>query len=186
MFVNEEKRHLLEGILDDDTLSQQGDDVLQALLGESLARNTVAEHETGLSPGQKAADAVARFAGSWGFIIAFFAIMILWIFLNIFVLKLEIFKAEPFDPYPFILMNLVLSCVAAVQAPIIMMSQNRQEEKDRKRAENDFKINVKSELIIEEIYKKLDLIIASQNELRKKYSDSERGVEDTPKLSEDP
>ncbi|HOO26655.1 MAG TPA: DUF1003 domain-containing protein [Clostridiales bacterium] len=178
MPVNEDKLHLLEGILDSETLSQQGDEVLHALLSESLAKNTVAEHETGLTRGQRAADAVARFAGSWGFILAFFVVMLFWIILNVYVLRLEFLRSKPFDPYPFILMNLVLSCVAAIQAPIIMMSQNRQEEKDRKRAENDFKINVKSEIIIEDIHRKLDSIISAQEQLRKKLDALEKSKDD--------
>ena len=84
--------------------------------------------------GQRAADAVARFAGSWAFIFSFIAVMIVWMALNI------LLASDAFDAYPFILLNLVLSCIAAIQAPLIMMSQNRQEAKDRKRAENDYRI----------------------------------------------
>jgi uncharacterized membrane protein len=94
-----------------------------------------------LNQGQRISDKVARFGGSWYFIISFFIILIIWIIYNS-----SVPKGGEFDPYPFILMNLILSCIAALQAPIIMMSQNRQEEKDRKRSENDYLINLKAGL----------------------------------------
>ncbi len=110
--------------------------------------------------GQRASDAVAKFAGSWAFIFSFIAIMVLWMLLNI------LMADKAFDIYPFILLNLVLSCIAAVQAPLIMMSQNRQEAKDRERAENDDKVNLKSELIVDDLHKKLDRVLENQKELR--------------------
>ena len=106
--------------------------------------------------GQRAADAVARFAGSWAFIFSFIAVMVIWMVINL------VLGSRAFDEYPFILLNLVLSCIAAVQAPLIMMSQNRQEAKDRQRAENDYKINLKSELIIDDLLKKLDLVLENE------------------------
>lgn len=110
-----------------------------------------------LSKGQKISDSVAKFGGSWAFIISFFIILIVWISFNAFApLK------DHFDPYPFILMNLILSCIAALQAPIIMMSQNRQEEKDRKRSENDYLINLKAELEIRALNQKIDLLLEEQ------------------------
>ncbi len=110
-----------------------------------------------LSNGQKISDKVARFGGSWRFITSFFIVLIIWILINSFNYKNFIF-----DPYPFILMNLILSCIAALQAPIIMMSQNRLEEKDRKRAENDYLINMKAELEIRGIHQKIDLLLKDQ------------------------
>ncbi len=110
-----------------------------------------------LTKGQKISDRVARFGGSWAFIISFFIILILWILFNVFS-PLQ----DKFDPYPFILMNLILSCIAALQAPIIMMSQIRQEEKDRKRSENDYLINMKAELEIRSLNKKIDLLLEEQ------------------------
>lgn len=107
-----------------------------------------------LTVGQKISDKVARFGGSWRFILIFSAILIIWILFNV----LEVTSMR-FDPYPFILMNLVLSCVAALQAPIIMMSQNRHEEKDRKQNQNDYMINLKSELEIKSLHEKLDLLL---------------------------
>jgi len=110
-----------------------------------------------LTQGQRVSDKVARFGGSWTFIIIFSVVLVLWIIYNS-----TLPKAEQFDPYPFILMNLVLSCVAAMQAPIIMMSQNRQEEKDRIRAENDYLINMKSELEVRSLHQKMDLLLEEQ------------------------
>jgi uncharacterized membrane protein len=105
--------------------------------------------------GERIADNVADFGGSWTFIISFFIFIIIWIGLNAFILL-----NRAFDPYPFILLNLILSCLASLQAPIIMMSQNRQEQKDRERAKKDFEINLKSEMEIRALNKKLDKIIA--------------------------
>ena len=110
-----------------------------------------------LTNGQEISDKVARFGGSWSFIISFFIILISWIVYN----SLSS-KANTFDPFPFILMNLILSCIAALQAPIIMMSQNRQEEKDRKRNENDYLINLKEELEIRSLNQKIDLLLEDQ------------------------
>lgn len=108
-----------------------------------------------ISPGDKISDKVAKFGGSWSFIISFLILLFAWIAYNVIV-------KNAFDPYPFILMNLVLSCVAALQAPIIMMSQNRQEEKDRKRNENDYMVNMKAELEIKALNQKIDLLLQEQ------------------------
>ncbi|HTL81279.1 MAG TPA: DUF1003 domain-containing protein [Bacteroidia bacterium] len=110
-----------------------------------------------LTTGQSITDKVAHFGGSWKFIIWFFLILAGWIVFN--VIALGHFK---FDPYPFILMNLILSCIAALQAPVIMMSQNRQEEKDRKRSENDYLINLKAEMQIRAMNQKIDLLVEEQ------------------------
>ncbi len=118
-----------------------------------------------LSPGQRISDKVARFGGSWKFIILFWVILGLWILYNV-----TASAGKEFDPYPFILMNLILSCIAALQAPIIMMSQNRQEEKDRKRSENDYLINLKAEIGIRSLHQKMDLLIEEQLKTRKNPS----------------
>ncbi len=110
-----------------------------------------------LSREQRLSDKVARFGGSWKFIILFGIILFLWITYNVSVLS-----SKAFDPYPFILMNLILSCIAALQAPIIMMSQNRQEEKDRMRSENDYLINLKAEIGIRSLHQKMDLLLGEQ------------------------
>lgn len=111
-----------------------------------------------LTNGQKLADKIAYIGGSWTFIITFFSFILVWIILNIWTVFFI-----PFDPYPFILLNLILSCLASIQAPIIMMSQNRQEQKDRTRAEHDYKINLKAELEIKLLSEKIDHLLIHQN-----------------------
>lgn len=115
------------------------------------------DEEISLSLSQRLADRIASFGGSWKFIISFLSFMLLWMIYNV-----SFLFFGPFDPYPFILLNLCLSCLAALQAPIIMMSQNRQEEKDRRRAINDYMINLKSELEVRNLHEKIDLLIADQ------------------------
>lgn len=122
-----------------------------------IINNLLNPPEEVLTSGQKISDKVARFGGSWAFILSFFIVLIIWIIFN----SVAPIK-QTFDPYPFILMNLILSCIAALQAPIIMMSQNRQEEKDRKRSENDCLINLKAELEIRSLNQKIDLLLEEQ------------------------
>ena len=125
----------------------------QGLLSENV--NVVFERR--LTLGERLADKIADYAGSWRFIGIFFAVLILWIAINSVVL---IWK--PFDPYPFILLNLVLSCLSAIQAPVIIMSQNRQETKDRLRAENDYRVNLKAEVEIRHLHEKMDHLLINQ------------------------
>ena len=114
-----------------------------------------------MTSAQKLADSVASFGGSWKFIISFGLFILIWITINV-----AWFANKGYDPYPFILLNLILSCIAALQAPVIMMSQNRQEEKDRERAKKDYMINLKSELEIRMLHEKIDhLILHQQQEL---------------------
>lgn len=135
--------------------------VIQSVSKNTMISTEVEEDEQKITFGQKLADKVADFGGSWGFIIFFMSFLVAWILLNVFWLS-----NHGFDPYPFILLNLILSCIAAIQAPVIMMSQNRQEEKDRERAKKDYKINLKSELEIRELHEKIDhLIIHYQQDL---------------------
>ena len=107
--------------------------------------------------GERLADKIARFGGSWKFIIIFVSVLFIWIAINSY-----LFFTHPFDPYPFILLNLILSFIAALQAPVIMMSQNRQEQKDRKRAEDDYVINLKAEIEIRDLHQKVDLLMMEQ------------------------
>lgn len=122
-------------------------------------------HNKTLTYGEKVADKIAVFAGSWKFIISFILIMISWIVLNSVYLL-----SRSFDPYPFILLNLILSCLAAIQAPIIMMSQNRQEAKDRLRSEHDYEVNLKAEILIEEILIKLNDLEKNQKKMEEYLS----------------
>lgn len=124
---------------------------------ESIVQNQLHPPEEVLTPGQTISDQMARFGGSWGFILTFFFLLVVWISYNSVATP-----SNQFDPYPFILMNLVLSCLAALQAPVIMMSQNRQEEKDRLRAQNDYMINLKAELEVRSLHQKVDLLLEDQ------------------------
>ena len=145
-----------------DELTEMQKTVLTSLTEKSiLAEKIDADQTQELTFGQKIADKVASFGGSWTFIISFGIFIALWISVNVYWLL-----NKGFDPYPFILLNLILSCLAALQAPVIMMSQNRQEEKDRERAKKDYMINLKSELEIRTLHEKIDhLMIHQQQEL---------------------
>lgn len=124
---------------------------------ELLTKNINAEFDRQLTLGERIADKVADFGGSWKFIIAFSVIIAIWLAVNVFAIL-----QKPFDPYPFILLNLVLSCIAAFQAPVIMMSQNRQEAKDRMRSEHDYAVNLKAELEIRNLHAKIDQLMTHQ------------------------
>lgn len=154
---------LVKMILEDESSKEvQQEEMLHMLLERKLSENVNHVQSERLTFGEKMADNIAKFAGSWTFIIAFIVCLIFWILLNAYLL----FK--PFDVYPFILLNLILSCVAAIQAPVIMMSQNRQEEKDRLRSQNDYQTNLKSEIIVEDLHRKLDQLLANQDILLEK------------------
>ena len=140
-----ENRKLLKEVLKEIRHDMTNEEVLNLLADSKISENTSRASEK-YTIGQRAADAIARFAGSWAFIFAFTGVLILWMVIN------TLLAVKAFDPFPFILLNLVLSCVAAIPAPLIMMSQNRQEEKDRQRAENDYKVNLKTEIMIEDLY----------------------------------
>jgi uncharacterized membrane protein len=130
---------------------------------ESLSKNEILsshidqEYDSALTVGERLSDKIATFGGSWRFIIIFGSVLLLWVLINSLILFIK-----PFDPYPYILLNLVLSCLAAIQAPIIMMSQNRQEAKDRIRSAHDYQINLKAELEIRHLHQKIDHLLSSQ------------------------
>ncbi|MBO0438822.1 DUF1003 domain-containing protein [Enterococcus sp. DIV0869a] len=136
---------------------------LNETIMQSIKENTTltdkldSSAEKNLTTGQKTADGIAKFGGSWPFIFIFIAILVTWIVINS-----VMFLFKPFDPYPYILLNLALSCLAAIQAPIIMMSQNRQEDRDRKQAANDYQVNLKSEIEVNLLHEKMDYLINSQ------------------------
>ena len=139
-------------------LSALDNEVLESLRQqETLARNPEVELEANLTTGQRLADRVAAFGGSWRFLISFAVILLLWIVLNSVVLIIR-----PFNPYPFIFLNLVLSCLAAIQAPVIMMSQSRQEARDRAHAMHDYQVNLKAELEIRHLHQKIDHLLTHQ------------------------
>ena len=155
-------KKLIREIIYDVKHDMSDEEILNMLANSCVSANPQKEKYT---VGQRAADRIAKFAGSWAFIFSFTAVLILWMVGNVLLAK------RAFDPYPFILLNLVLSCVAAIQAPLIMMSQNRQEEKDRRRAENDYKVNLKTEIMIEDLHDKMNKIIAKQVILEKLIRD---------------
>ena len=128
--------------------------VIKSIHEEKLISQKLYEFEDKHPPlSSRLADKVATFGGSWWFIIIFLLLMLAWMITNVY------FLLKPFDPYPFIFLNLVLSTIAAIQAPLIMMSQNRKEEKDRQRAINDYLVNLKAEIEVRHLHKKLDLLI---------------------------
>ena len=161
-----ENRKLLQEIITDIRRDMTDEEVLNLLADSKISVDPNKKRER-YTVGQRAADAIAKFAGSWAFIFSFSAVLVLWMIVNI------LLAVKAFDPYPFILLNLVLSCVAAIQAPLIMMSQNRQEEKDRRRAENDYKVNLKTEIMIEDLYDKINLILKKLATLEKKLAQEE-------------
>ena len=151
------KKELVKMLLNNKQIEVENyDDLLEMLIDESIAVDT--DKEEKISFGEKVADKITAVAGSWTFIIIFTFFLILWIILNI-------YAFENVDPYPFILLNLVLSCIASLQAPIIMMSQNRQAKKDSLRSRNDYKTDLKSELILEELHDKITAIEKSQKKI---------------------
>lgn len=146
-------KEIIENVRDD----MQDEEIIHLVLEKPISTNKQ-EKETF---GQKLADKIAHLGGSWSFIIIFIILLIAWMLFNL-------LASDSIDPYPFILLNLILSCVAAIQAPIIMMSQNRQEQKDRQRNENDYKVNLKTEIIIQDLHNKLDLIIKELEKINQK------------------
>ena len=159
-----ENRKLLKEVLKDIRHDMTDEEVLNLLADSKISVSPEKEKEK-YTLGQRAADTIAKFAGSWAFIFSFVGVLVIWMVINI------ILASNAFDPYPFILLNLVLSCVAAIQALLIMMSQNRQEEKDRHRAENDYKVNLKTEIMIEDLYDKVNAILARQTQIEKLLSE---------------
>lgn len=172
MIIMKENRKLLKEVLRDIRHDMTNEEVLNLLADSKISISPKNEKEK-YTLGQRAADKIAKFAGSWAFIFSFTGVLILWMVIN------TVLATKAFDPYPFILLNLVLSCVAAIQAPLIMMSQNRQEEKDRHRAENDYKVNLKTEIMIEDIFDKVTAILKKQSEIEKQLGNmqSENNIE---------
>ena len=162
-----ENRKLLREVLNDIRRDMTDEEVLDLLADSKVSVRPEGGKEK-YTLGQRAADSIAKFAGSWAFIFSFSGVLILWMVVNV------LLAAGAFDPYPFILLNLVLSCVAAIQAPLIMMSQNRQEEKDRRRAENDYKVNLKTEIMIEDLYDKVNAILAKQSALERQIREERK------------
>lgn len=160
---------LVNAILgDEEEKMLEEEEIIHLLLERKIARNTAVVGESRLTLGERMADHIAQFAGSWTFILIFIGCLVAWVVLNL------LMVSKAFDPYPFILLNLMLSCVAAIQAPVIMMSQNRQEQKDRLRSLNDYKTNLKSEIIIEDLHQKIDQLLQNQDEMMQRIAAMEQ------------
>ena len=152
------KKEIVKMLLKKDINVTDEEDLINMLINEPISVDTDKESDLNRSFGDYLADKITEIAGSWPFIIGLVIFLLLWIILNIFILTNA-------DPYPFILLNLLLSCIAALQAPIIMMSQNREAKKDRLRSSNDYKTDLKSELILEDLHNKMSQIIKNQNKI---------------------
>lgn len=155
----DEKLELVRVLVDNVAEDFDEEDILHMMLEKKVSVDLERSLHAASTFGQRTADKIAKFAGSWGFIFSFTALLLFWMFGN------NLMKDNAFDAYPYILLNLVLSCVAAIQAPLIMMSQNRREERDREQAENAYKVNLKSEFILEDLHKKMDRILENQERL---------------------
>ena len=155
----DEKLDLVRVLVDNVAEDFNEEDILHMMLEKKVSVDLERSIHAASTFGQRTADKIAKFAGSWGFIFSFTALLLFWMFGN------NLMKDNAFDAYPYILLNLVLSCVAAIQAPLIMMSQNRREERDREQAENAYKVNLKSEFILEDLHKKMDRILENQKRL---------------------
>lgn len=157
---NSRKEKLVKQLLNRDFDVTDEDELIEMLLDNPTAIDSDKEEDERRTMGDKLADKVTEIAGSWGFIVGFCIFLIVWMIIN----TIMIVK---FDEYPFILLNLILSCIAALQAPIIMMSQNRSAKKDSMRSKNDYKTDLKSELILEDLHDKMDTILKNQKKILK-------------------
>ena len=162
------KKHLIKQLLKQELPESGEDDLIEMLIDRPVSVDVDKEDEETKSRGDKIADKVAEVVGSWTFIICFSMFLLGWIILNGILLA-----KHAIDPYPFILLNLVLSCISALQAPIIMMSQNRQAEKDSLRNQNDYQVDLKSEVILEDLHDDINRLILNQQKIIKYIEDKE-------------
>ena len=161
------KKEIVKMLLNKNLDIEDEEQLLDLLIDQPIAVDVDKQDKDTEKLGDKVADKLTEVAGSWSFIIGFTLFLILWILLNLYAFK-------NVDPYPFILLNLVLSCVAALQAPIIMMSQNRAAKKDSMRSQNDYKTDLKSELIVEDLHDKMEKIITNQNKIIKSLEEDNK------------
>ena len=163
------KKEIVKMLLRNNELEEKDEEeLLDLLVDQPISIDVDKQEEAKMTRGDRLADKLSEVAGSWGFILGFSGFLIFWIILNSIVLS----KGNKIDEYPFILLNLLLSCLAAIQAPIIMMSQNRQAAKDSLRNQNDYRTDLKSELILEELHDKMDELLKNQRKILK-YIESE-------------
>lgn len=158
-----DKETITEILIDDDAEREQR---IHELLRAKKSLNINTEMSKVSTLGERMSDRLAKFAGSWWFLACFAVVVFTWALINT-----KLVLARPFDPYPYVFLNLVLACIASLQAPVIMMSQNRESQKDRLRAENDYLINLKAEIILEDLHMKVDDLMADQKKLKKQLND---------------
>ncbi len=174
------KKDIVKMLLRNNELEEQDEEeLLNLLIDQPIAIDVDKQEEAKMTKGDHFADKLSEIAGSWTFIFLFIAFLLGWIILNTVILA----KGEAIDPYPFILLNLVLSCIAALQAPIIMMSQNRQAEKDSLRNQNDYRTDLKSELILESLHDQMNLILKNQRQILKYIKEKEGEKHESKKNS---
>lgn len=161
------KKEIVKMLLNNEISSDDEEELLNLLVDEPISIDVDKQEEAKMTFGDKVADKISEIAGSWAFILGFSFFLIFWIILNTVILQGD----ATIDEYPFILLNLLLSCIAALQAPIIMMSQNRQAEKDSLRNQNDYRIDLKSELILEELHDKMELLEKNQKIIQKQLEE---------------
>ena len=160
-----DKKEIVKRLVSQSLSVQEREELIEMLVDNPIAVDIDKQEEKNLTIGDKLADKISAIAGSWTFIILFVLFLIFWIVLNTYLLN------DKIDPYPFILLNLLLSCIAAIQAPIIMMSQHREAKKDSLRNQNDYIVDLKSELILEDLHHKLELVLKNQSKLIDIYKD---------------
>ena len=167
MAVKKSKREIVKLLLNKEFSAEDDEELLDLLVEQPIAIDIDKQEDKNMTRGDRVADKISEIAGSWGFIFGFIAFLVLWMCLNLFgVIKI--------DEYPFILLNLLLSCLAALQAPIIMMSQNRQAKKDTLRNKNDYRTDLKSELILEDLHDDIQKLIANQNKIIKYIEEKDK------------
>ena len=160
--LNKYRKQYIQSVMEEENgeLNANDKEVLDSIVEKDLiSRNVEQDIEKKITFGQRLSDSIAKFGGSWKFIIFFMSFLIIWMIINVVFLTLH-----AFDPYPFILLNLILSCIAALQAPVIMMSQNRQEEKDRMRSLHDYQVNLKAEVEIRLLHDKIDHLLVQHGQ----------------------
>ncbi len=164
------KREIVKMLLKSNEFDEKDEEeLLDLLVDQPISIDVDKQEEAKMTRGDRIADKVSEIAGSWGFILGFCSFLIFWIVLNAVIL----YEGNQIDPYPFILLNLLLSCLAALQAPIIMMSQNRQAAKDSLRNQNDYRTDLKSELILEDLHDKMEEILRNQRKIIRQLEDDE-------------
>lgn len=168
-----EKKEIVRKLINQKLDPKEREDLVEMVVNNPIAVDVDKEQEMKTTFGEKMADRLSAVAGSWLFIIIFILFLVGWIFLNTYGLD------EKIDPYPFILLNLLLSCIAAIQAPIIMMSQNREAKKDSMRNQNDYVVDLKSELILEDLHRKLELVLKNQSKIIELYEEIIDETKDT-------